>query len=146
MFDFSLRLTGTVRRLHNGEAPATGRWLQLPASRAAVESPDLLRAHPFVPVRGLDHSVSSIADQFRKRHFQFTPHLSLPFASQSSRCEKSPLTGNAFKLIDTAILKMDSGARDQILHCSGNEHITRFSLRHNPCTDVDRDAADIVAH
>src|SRR4030095_12572238 len=109
-------------------------------------SPDLLRARPFVPAQGLRPRREQRRGSVCKRHFELTPHLSLPLASQSSRCEKSPLTWNAFELIDTAILKTDSGARDQILHCSGNEHITRVSLRHNPCTDMDRDATDVVVH
>ena len=48
--------------------------------------------------------------------------------------------------MNTAILKIDAGARDQILHCSGNEHSTRRNLPHNSRTDVNRDRADIVAH
>ena len=54
------------------------------------------------------------------------------------------------KAIEEAVANPNSAdaapARDQILHGSGNEHITGFSLRHNPCTDVDRDAAHIVVH
>ena len=48
--------------------------------------------------------------------------------------------------MDTVIFKIDSGARDEILNGSGNKHTSGLSLRHDPRADVDRDAADIVAH
>ena len=121
-----------VYRLHN-------QRLALPSSRQTF-----YELRPFVPAQGPRPQLELCLGLVSQA--AFPTHSSLPFASQSSRCEKSPLTGNAFELIDTAILKMDSGARDQILHCSGNEHITRLGLRHDPRADVDGDAADIVAH
>jgi hypothetical protein len=62
-----------VRRLHN-QRPA------LPSSRQTF-----YEHVPLFQPKGFDHGVSSVADQIAKRHFQLTPHLSLPFASQSSR-------------------------------------------------------------
>lgn len=48
--------------------------------------------------------------------------------------------------MDFAILKIDSGARNEVLHRPGDQHAARLGFRHDACTGMDRDAADIVAH
>ena len=62
------------------------------------------------------------------------------------RSEKSPFAGNAFQPVHSVVLEFDAGTRDEIFHRRGDQNGPRPRIRHNPSTNVDRGAADVVAH
>ena len=67
-------------------------------------------------------------------------------AESGARREESPLAGNSFELVDTLILKINSGPRHEIFNGSGDKHTPGLGLRHDARAGVHRDAANIVAH
>jgi len=56
-----------------------------------------------------------------------------------------PLLGHAFKGVDPSILEADTGARHQILHGRGDDHLIGAGKRGQAGRDGDGDAAHVVA-
>jgi hypothetical protein len=56
-----------------------------------------------------------------------------------------PRAGDALEGVLAPVLESDPGARDQVLHSGGHQHLPRPGQRRHPGADVDCDSADVVS-
>jgi hypothetical protein len=58
----------------------------------------------------------------------------------------SPLAGHALEAVEPAILELQAGSGDQVLHGARDQHLTGRRLRRYPGPDVNGDASDLAVH
>jgi hypothetical protein len=58
---------------------------------------------------------------------------------------ESPFSGNAFEFLVSTVGKLDAGACHEVLHCSGDENLSRLSQCGNPRANVNGDSGELPA-
>ena len=69
----------------------------------------------------------------------------IPWGPRHRHGEELPLAWHALQDVTSAVLEMDPGASDEILHRSRDQHLARGGEGGDARSDVDGDSCDLVA-